>query len=169
VAQQATPEAGQAGRGSQDAGKVGLSKDGQAHGLSDELLKADIQQLLKELSEELRELQSQLADQKSDRSNPLPGTSTDPDLYGETTPLAHAGGRELPITLGVDEQLTSKPRKGTGVGTPSGDVGTLQPQQQPEQAVLSEELAPEAATSRQPIPPEYRSVFERLLGPHEEL
>lgn len=138
---------------------------GTSPGLSaqQELLKADIQQLLKELSGELKQLQVQLeAEHRSNQPRPAPGTSTDPDLYGGTTSLENATGSPLPIQLDVDTQPTSTTRRGGGVGEPSGQIANATPQQTPEDATLAEHPTEEDATHRQPIPPEYRPVFERL-------
>ncbi len=131
-----------------------------------EQLKAEIQQLLKDLQGELQHLQAQVAAQQKELPNPMPGTSTDPQLYGTSEQLEHAKGAPLAIQLGMDAQPTSAARPGGGVGKPSGQVSGAAPQQQPKDAVLAEHPTEESATWRQRIPPEYQGVFERLA--HQE-
>ena len=128
-----------------------------------ELLKADIQQLLKELSTELKQMQAELeAAQRHDQANPAPGTSTDPNLYGDSAQAKQAAGNRLPVQLEVDTQPTASTRRGGGVGKPSTDVADALPQQQPEEATLSDVRTTETGVAPQSIPPEYRPVFERL-------
>ena len=135
------------------------------HGSSagQELLKADIQQLLTELSGELKQLQAQLDAQAKQHEQPSPaaGTSTDPQLYDAASGLENAAGERLPIQLDVDTQPTATKRRGGGVAEPSKEVADARPQQ-PEDAALAEQGAAEQGVVRQAIPPEYRPVFERL-------
>jgi hypothetical protein len=132
-----------------------------------DLLKADIQQLLKEMSQELQQLQEQLVEHK-DLPNPTPGTATDPQLYEDAASLEKAAGAPLPIQLEVDQQPASSKRRAGGVGEPSEQVADASPQQTPEDVTLGEQAAEEQAVSRQPIPPEYRPVFERLSPPENQ-
>ena len=128
-----------------------------------ELLKGDIQQLLKELSTELKQMQADLeAAQRHDQANPTAGTSTDPNLYGDSAQAKQAAGNRLPVQLEVDTQPTASTRRGGGVGKPSTDVADALPQQQPEEADLSDVRTTETGVAPQSIPPEYRPVFERL-------
>lgn len=128
-----------------------------------ELLKADIQQLLKELSTELKQLQTELeAAQRQDHANPAPGTSTDPNLSGDSAQAKQAAGNRLPVQLEVDTQPTASTRRGGGVGKPSTEVADALPQQQLEEATLSDVRTTETGVAPQSIPPEYRPVFERL-------
>jgi hypothetical protein len=126
-------------------------------------LKAEIQQLLKEVSGQLQELQAQLAAAQN-QVHPEAGTTTDPNLYGGSAAaeLPRAAGGALPIQLQTDEQQAAAQRPGGGVGKPSGTVADDAPQASPEDAQLSGQPLEEPASSRQPVPPEYRSVFERL-------
>jgi len=131
------------------------------------LLKADIQHLLKELSGELQTLQEELAARQEDLSAAPPGTTTDPELYGEASRVDRPTGNALPIQLGVDTNPTATSRRGGGVGTPSGRTSSASPQQPLEAVSLSEETTDEEAVHRQSIPPEYQPVFERL-SPSQE-
>lgn len=129
-------------------------------------LKADIQQMLQELSTELKQLEAQLQEEtRHNQPNPAPGTSTDPNLYEQASPLERTSGRALPIQLDVDQPATSSARKGGGIGRPSGQAANATPQQQPEEVALAEQTSEEAGGQRQAIPPEYRPVFERLSAP----
>ncbi len=142
-----------------------ISRSGQQAGSSaqQELLKGDIQQLLKELSTELKQMQTELeAAQRHDQPNPMPGTSTDPNLYGDSAQAKQAAGNRLPVQLEVDTQPTASTRRGGGVGKPSTEIADTLPQQQPEEANLSDVRTTEAGVAPQSIPPEYRPVFERL-------
>jgi len=125
-------------------------------------LKADIQQLLKELSGELKQLQAELEAKQSNQPNPMPGTTTDPQLYDAASQLEQAAGSRLPLQLDVDTQPTATKRRGGGVGEPSNEVADALPQQQPEDVTLSDQAAQEQGAARHAIPPEYRPVFERL-------
>jgi len=124
-------------------------------------LKADIQQLLKELSGELKDLQAQLAS-SSQEPHPEAGTSTDPELYGPRATPEPATGESVAIELSTDTQPTQASRRGGGVGQPSGKVSGTGPQVTPEDAQLSETPLEEQPVSRQPVPPEYRRIFDRL-------
>jgi hypothetical protein len=124
-------------------------------------VKADIQQLLKELSGEMQDLQEQLAS-ASQQGPPRPGTSTDPELYGEELPQVPEGQRSLPVQLEADAAKTQKQRAGGGVGEASGQISSEPPQAAPETASLSEHPLEETPVNRQPVPPVYRRVFERV-------
>ena len=130
-------------------------------------MKADIQKLLKEMSGELKNLEAQLEAAK-DQPQPKAGTGTDPNLYGDAAKLDETNpGNPLPLQLQTDNVATTKSgRPGGGVGTPSGEVSGAAPQAQAQEAQLSEQPLDEAAASRQPVPAEYRSVFDQLR--HEE-
>lgn len=145
---QADAAAGSAGRGA-------------GHSAQSEALKAEIQQLLKEVSGELQELQAQVA-QASSQHQPAAGTGTDPELFEKPTALDPARGETLPIQLSTDQAPTASPRPGAGVGRPSGEASDAAPQAVPEDAQLSDAPAEEDAAARQVVPPEYRSVFDRL-------
>ncbi|MBI4343459.1 MAG: hypothetical protein HY601_01420 [Candidatus Omnitrophica bacterium] len=129
-----------------------------------EALKAEIQELLKEVSGQLKQLETQLASQPNQQPQPNFGTTTDPSLYDAPEPLGGGGSQPLPIQLETDTQATSGQRKGGGVGAPSGEVSGAAPQVRAQEAQLSDQPLAERAASRQPVPPEYRSIFERLQG-----
>ena len=128
---------------------------------SQEALKADIQELLKELSGELQELQAQLA--SAPDQVPRPGTATDPELYGSRELPEGAAAGQLPIQLRTDVEAARTERPGGGVGAPSGSISEALPQTQAESAELSTESVEVAPVSRQPVPREYRNVFDRLF------
>ena len=162
---QGQQESGQGHQGNQgQQGSQGVQAGQSAQvgaGAGAEALKADIQRALKELSGELKTLQAQLEAQQV--SAPVPGTSTDPQLYGAASlePPLGATSR-LPLQLDVDTQATASARRGGGIGAPSGEIGAETPQQAPEEAQLAAQAAPESATHQHAIPPEYQPVFERL-------
>jgi len=143
---------------------------GQLSSAQQDQLKQEIQQLLKQLSGELKQLQAQLTAKTRDQPSPLPGTATDPNLYDAQAALEQASGKPLPIQLEVDTQSTATTRPGGGVGQPSEQVMSATPQQEPEAAQLADTVAEEPPSQRRPIPPEYRPVFERLsrTGQHPE-
>ena len=129
-----------------------------------EALRAEIQELLQEVSGELKQLQAQLAEAHGDTA-PDAGASTDPDLYEAQAPLgpdAGAAGRPLPMSLGTDAAPTNAARRGGGVGKPSDVIATDAPTAEAEEAELSEAPLDERAAERQVVPPEYRDVFDRL-------
>src|SRR3989338_8174082 len=147
--QQQQPAQGKSGSGAQ---RLGGGQDA---------LKADIQQLLKELSGELKDLQQQLSEAETQAREA--GTSTDAQLYGDPEALEQAQGSSIPIQLKTDTVETDAARPGGGgVGQPSGEISGAAPQAQPEAAQLAEESLEDAAVSRQRVPPEYQSVFDRL-------
>ena len=125
-------------------------------------MKAEIQQLLKEVSGELKTLQAQLEEAAKNQPPPQAGTSTDPDLYESPSPLDAAQGDALPIQLQADQAPTKSPRPSGGVGTPSNDVSKDGPSLKAEDAQLSDAPIDETPTNRQVVPPEYRDVFDRL-------
>lgn len=135
-----------------------------------EALKGDIQQLLKQLSEELQSLQARVDDQRLERSHPTAGTSTDPQLYDDVdlSPQADASRRKLPVQLQVDQQPVATRRPGGGVGDASDEVADESPQQLEENAKLSQEAVEAEAIKRRAIPPEYQPVFDRLSSQPEE-
>ncbi|MBI4343087.1 MAG: hypothetical protein HY599_06940 [Candidatus Omnitrophica bacterium] len=155
-------------QGKQDQGQPGAaapSSGGAGQQLSagdQEALKADIQQLLKEVSGELKDLQEQLAAAQQSQPPPQAGTATDPDLYGTPERLDPAKGDEVPIPLKSDAAPTKTRRPGGGTGEASPDVSTDGPRMGSEDAQLSDTPADEASAGRQPVPPEYRDVFDRL-------
>jgi len=123
-------------------------------------LKAEIQQLLKEVSGELKNLQAQL---EAANAQPEAGTTTDPNLYGDASALEDMTAQSpIPLELKTDTGATQKPRAGGGVGKPTGEISPDGPRTKAEEAHLSEQPLEETAASRQPVPAEYRSVFDRL-------
>ncbi len=126
-----------------------------------EQLKGEIQGLLKELSAELKHMQTEL-DQRSDQPHPLPGTATDPQLY-DTAAALEAGSRrsQVPIQLDVDDQPTAARRKGSGTGEASPQAASAVPQQAPEDVQLAHTPSADGAAERVVIPSDYRPVFER--------
>lgn len=167
-ADQAAHESGQRGASSPQSSQSSASLG--EHGGRDagsqsfggqEAMRADIQQLLKEVSGELKALQAQLAAAES-HAQPDAGTSADPQLYESPMKLDRATGNALPVQLQTDTAPTTTPRPGGGVGRPSGEVSGANPSVRPEEAQLSDEPREETPTARQPVPPEYRSVFDRL-------
>ena len=144
------------------AGQSGGSKPTATPGQAE--LRGDIQQLLKDMSAELKALQAQLSveQQKQLQQPSSPGTATDPNLYGDASPLEPAHGSQVPIQLNTDTQATSSARRGGGVGQSSGRASDASPQQRAENVGLAEQGAPEQGLQRQSIPPEYRPVFEKL-------
>lgn len=140
---------------------------GQSMGDSAEL-KADIQQLLKEMSGELKELQGQLEAAK-DQPKPQAGSGTDPNLYGAGEKLDALGSKSpVPLSLGADQKATEKAgRPAGGVGKASSDISSELPQAQAQQAQLSDQPSEESASTRQSVPIEYRNVFDQLRK-HEE-
>jgi hypothetical protein len=170
-AQQGTPEQQPGQQQGQGAGTEqtaqaqasGGKSGSEQMGAGTEALKAEIQQALKELSGELHTLQEQLEAQHVQAAPP--GTSTDPDLYGEASLEPPPGAtNRLPLSLHVDAQDTQSPRKSGGVGSPTGQISAATPQQAVEDVQLAAEAALESATHQHPVPPEYQPVFERLKG-----
>ena len=154
-AQQTAPVA-QAPNGGADGGSRASAEDPQ-------VTKAQIQQLLKEVSGELKVLQAQLS--ASDQPHPEAGTATDAQLYGAADSLEPSGGSggTLPIQLQADHATaTQSPRRGGGVGRPSADVSHAAPSMTPEEAQLSSTPREDASQARQPVPPEYQGAFDRL-------
>jgi len=128
-----------------------------------EALRAEIQELLQEVSGELKQLQAQLAEAQSDTA-PSPGTSTGPELYEAPMPLSPEaeGSSPVPMSLGTDTAETRSTRPGGGVGEPADRVSSEAPGAQAEDAQLSDTPLDERAATRQVVPPEYREVFDRL-------
>ena len=123
-------------------------------------MKAQIQELLQEMSGELEQLQSDLA---SKEQGPQAGTGTDPELFGPPELPETEGRRTAPIGLRTDEAQTSRQRRGGGVSAPSGQVDERLPELQPEDAQLSSTSEEVAPVDRQTVPPPYRSIFDRLF------
>lgn len=132
-----------------------------------EALKAQIKELLKNMSTELQALEAQLAAQQKDLSSPTAGTSTDPALYEDAARLDPTTGNPLPIQLQVDRERASSSRQASGTGKPAAKASDASPQQVPEPATLSDQPTEEAGVRRQAIPPDYRPVFERLQPKRE--
>ncbi len=126
-------------------------------------MKAEIQELLKQVSGELKELQAQLL-LAAAQQNPAPqaGTATDPDLYEAPMGLDPVTGEPLPIHLQTDTFETKDTRPGSGVGTVSEMISSAAPKVRIEEAELAEVPLEERAVGRQVVPPEYRDVFDRL-------
>lgn len=156
---QGTGQRGQAQR--LDAATQTGDRGGGQSAVSGEVTKAEIQQLLKEVSGEVKLLQAQLA-AANDQPHPEPGTSTDAELYGAAEALDRPTGSSLPVQLDTDAVETKDERPGGGVGQPAGEAVAATPQVQAEDAQLSEQPLEETPAARQTIPPEYRPVFERL-------
>lgn len=157
-------QSGQGQRMESPAARDGSGSQGAGQSFGDgAALKADIQRLLKEMSGELKNLEAQIEAAK-DQPQPRAGTGTDPNLYGDSTTLDEANpSNPLPLPLQTDNAPTTKGgRPGGGVGKPSGEVSGAAPQVQAQEAQLSEQPLDEAAASRQPVPAEYRSVFDQL-------
>ena len=123
--------------------------------------------MLKEVSGELKQLEAQLAAAK-DQPHPDAGSSTDPNLYEAPMALEQPQHTALPIQLTTDTAETEQQRPGGGVGRPSGKAAAATPQAQAEEAQLSEEPLEETSAARQPIPSEYRGVFDRLHRQRQE-
>jgi len=149
---------------SQDSSQQASSR-GTAGGTGNqEALKAEIQRLLKEVSGELKTLQQQLA--AAQVKTPEAGTSTDPELYdGSPTLPEQAAGERIAIPLKTDVEDTKSQRPGGGVGQPAGEVSAASPQMTPAVVRLSETPREEQPMSRQPIPPVYQNIFDRLQTP----
>jgi len=162
-----TPQARNAASSSSSPGTGSLPQPGQGAGQSSsgnqEELKADIEQLLKEVSGELKELQGQLA-ASQDQAHPTAGTSTNPQLYEAPMKLDQQtpGAGQMPLQLQTDTAQTRNQRTVGGTGTPSRQAAAGSPQLQPQSVQLSDAPQDETPASRQPIPPEYRSAFEKL-------
>ena len=164
--QQAQPGGAQPHQAAASASAEAPSGGGGQSSADQAALRAEIHELLQEVSGELKQLQAQLAEAHGDTA-PDPGTSTDPDLYEAPTPLGpEAGdGSALPMSLGTDAAETRSTRPGGGVGEPSDVVSSDAPRAQAEDAQLSDTPLEERAAGRQVVPPEYREVFDRLQKP----
>ena len=142
----------------------GLQPSGQGGSPSaadQQALKAEIQQLLKDVSGELQQLQTQL-DTSKDQTPSTPGTGSDPQLYESPMSIDPVTGRPVPIQLKPDTSSATSKRQSSGVGTPSGEVSADTPTVSPQEAQLSDKPLQESATDRQTVPFEYRDVFGRL-------
>ncbi|MBI3330511.1 MAG: hypothetical protein HYZ96_00195 [Candidatus Omnitrophica bacterium] len=159
-------QAGGAQRDQAAASASAEARSGRGGGMSSadqEALRAEIQELLQEVSGELKQLQAQLAEAQGDTA-PSPGTSTDPELYEAPMPLSPEaeGSSPVPMSLGTDTAETRSTRPGGGVGEPSDRVSSEAPGAQAEEVQLSDTPLDERAATRQVVPPEYREVFDRL-------
>lgn len=145
----------------QQTGKGSGSKGGQSPG-GQEALKGEIQQLLRQVSGELKQLQAQLDNTKSP-SQPDAGTGTDAQLY-DTAPseLGPSGHTPMAIQLKTDIGEIKTLRPGGGVGEASDAASGDGPKTAAENAQLSETPIEESASVRQTVPPEYVGVFDRL-------
>ncbi|MBI3997084.1 MAG: DUF202 domain-containing protein [Candidatus Omnitrophica bacterium] len=158
-AQQSNVEGGQQ---SAQAASMAQQQSGSGAGQSSvgqDALKADIQQLLKEVSGELKQLQTQM---DAAQHQPQIGTGTDPNLYDAPTPVDVTTGSSMPVQLQTDQATTKTPRPGSGVGRPSGEVSAATPQAKAEAAQLSDQPLEETPVPREAVPPEYRPIFDRL-------
>ena len=135
-------------------------------GAGSEQAKADIQQLLKEMSGELKQLQEQLEAGRP-QAVPQPGTSADPNLYEPGARPDLGQGADVPIQLQPDAASASR-REGQGVGKAGDRPSAASPRAKAEAAQLADDPGEEPAVSRQPVPPEYRSVVERVQASAEE-
>lgn len=142
----------------------GMNAGSPSDAAQQQALKADIQQLLKELSSELKNMQAEMEAKQSNSQEPSPlaGGATDPNLYEQSAKLDTPSGSRLPIQLEVDTTPTTSPRRGGGTGQPSKQASDALPQQEPENASLSDVRTTEQGQARHAIPPEYQPVFERL-------
>jgi len=161
AASSAPPEAGQSSSQASQGRAAAPGAGGQGQSGGEDALKAEIQQLLKEVSGELQRLETQLAATSND-ANPTAGTSTDPNLYESAMPLDGAPQGSLPIQLRTDQAPTRAQRPGSGVGAPSGEAARASPQTAPTEAQLAEAPLEEPPVARQTVPREYQSVFDRL-------
>ena len=141
------------------AGKMGQ----QAGSSGSDAVNADIQQLLKEVSGELKQLEAKLTPEQAAQIQ-TPGTGTDTGLYSDTRESLEqaANTRAAPLPLKVDDQATASSRQGGGIGEASGDAADDAPQQARQSAELSDRSEDGSAGTRERVPPEYRPVFERL-------
>lgn len=147
-----------------DGDKAGMKAGSSSDAAQQQALKADIQQLLKELSSELKNMQAEMEATQSNSKEPSPlaGGATDPNLYEQSAKLDPASGSRLPIQLEVDTTPTTSPRRGSGTGQASKEASDALPQQEPESASLSDVRTTEQGQARHAIPPDYQPVFERL-------
>ena len=76
--------------------------------------------------------------------------------------MSQRGNAPVPISLQADAAPTTSQRPNSGVAQPSGHVSASGPQVTREDAALAEDPAQENAVTRQVVPPEYRSVFDKL-------
>ena len=151
---------------------VGGAQAGQSPG-DQAALRGEIEQLLKEVSGELKQLQAQLDTAKSQAqpdAGPAhdggeAGTGTDPQLYDASpspSTLDASGAPPLAIQLQTDAGTVKTSRPGSGVGSASKTAASASPQASAEPAQLSEIPLEESSSVRQPVPPEYVGVFDRL-------
>lgn len=148
-------ESPQAQQGSGSQGKGQSFGEGAA-------LKADIQQLLKEMSGELKNLQAQL-ESAQEQERPEAGKGTDPDLYGDRAKLEELPNTTpLPIELKTDTRATKSGRPSGDIGKPSDEVANAAPKTEAQAVSLSDQPLEEAGSTRQPVPAEYRPIFDEL-------
>ena len=102
---------------------------------------------------------------KLDEAHPQPpGTATDPNLYDRPEALDPTRGASVPIALQTDTAGTAAPRDAQGTGSAAPTASSAKPQAASEDAQLSTTPGDEPAVNRQPVPPEYRDLFDRLSG-----
>lgn len=149
----------------QRSGKQPSQGSQQNSGLSaaqQQAMRAEIKELLKELSAEMEAFHKQLAE-APEAAYPEAGTSTDPDLYERAMEIERKiQAQALPMTLATDDKESGSMRKASGIGESSEEVSDAAPQMSRDNARLSGESAPVQAVERQPIPPVYQGVFENL-------
>jgi hypothetical protein len=162
---EAKPQAQEGQQPGKDAASSSPSQSGGAGSLasgSQEAMRAEIRQLLQQVSDELQQLQAQLAHAQGAEA----GAGTDPELYEPPMPLPEEPGSPLPMTLRAGDGPSSSSRPAGGTGQPSGELSSDAPAAQPEEAQLSDAPLEEQAVGRHAVPPEYRDVFDRLgAGP----
>lgn len=149
------------GQGQQAGASPGLSA-------GQEALQQDIQQLLKEMSSELKQLEQDMAAQEH-QPLPPPGTATDPELFDDQAALDPGTVSSDGIRVQTDDARVSRERPGGGVGQASGDVAAAQPKAARQAAGLADAPEAEGAVASRPVvPPEYRQVFDRLQQPEPQ-
>lgn len=155
----------QAAKGSGKQQSQGSERSSGLSAAQQQSMKAEIKELLKELSDEMESFQKQLA-KAPETAHPEAGTSSDPDLYERAMEIERKiQARTLPMTLATDDKESGSKRRASGVGESSEDVLDAAPQMSRENSRLSEESAPVQALERQPIPPVYQGVFDNLEQP----
>ncbi len=161
----AEQQAGAQGQGPSQQASENRSPGSSGSGTGNqEAMKAEIQQLLQQVSGELKDLQAQLAS-ANEQMKPQAGTGTDTQLYEApmpSTPSQDGAEGSLPMQLQTDAAPTQSHRPGGGLGQPGEEASQSAPQAAPEDAQLSNQPLEEQATSHQAVPPEYRGIFGNL-------
>ncbi len=155
---------GQSDRQPNDGQGAKAQAAGSGSSANQQVLKGEIQELLKELQGQLREMQGQLAAQNTERSHPQAGIGSDPNLYtgAESVEVPQTPQAPVPLQLETDEAPSASKRRGSGVGAASGEIATSGPQMSREATKLSDAPREETSSRRRAVPPEYQGVFERL-------